>query len=160
MSSRLLIEKQETVWIARFNNPPHSYMDHLTGEALTQLLDEVDGDSVVRAVIFTGSEEGVFIRHYDVAVLLERSQGMAERGLRFSLDRLIPESQLHQCLARMESMPIAFIAAINGTAMGGGLKLLWPVIFVWCNRVIMIWVCQKLISVYWAVPGVLSVCHG
>lgn len=121
--SRLLIEKNGSVWIGRFNNPPHSYMDHLTGDALWNFLDEVEASDEVRVVILTGSESDVFIRHYDVSVLLERGQAMADRGLKFSLDRLIPGSQLHQALARMESLPIPFIAAINGTAMGGGFEI-------------------------------------
>jgi len=121
--SRLLIEKTGPVWVAKFNNPPHSFMDHLTAEALSLFLDEVEASDEVRVVILTGSEPGVFIRHYDLSVLLERGKAMAERGLQFSLDRLVPESQLHQCLRRIEKNPIPFIAAINGTAMGGGFEM-------------------------------------
>jgi enoyl-CoA hydratase/carnithine racemase len=121
--SRLLVEKNGPVWIGKFNNPPHSYMDQLTAEALADFLDEVDASDEVRVVVLTGNEPDIFIRHYDASVLLERGQNMAKRGMTFSLDRLIPESSLHQTLARMESSPIPFIAAINGTAMGGGFEL-------------------------------------
>lgn len=121
--SRLLVEKQGAIWIAKFHNPPHSFMDQLTAQALSQFLDEVEADEQLRVVILTGSETGVFIRHYDVSVLLERGQAMAERGMQFNLDRIIPESQLNQCLRRIEKSPIPFIAAINGTAMGGGFEM-------------------------------------
>lgn len=123
MQDRLIIEKTKTIWIAQFNNPPYGDMDHHTAEALAGFLDEVEADEQVRAVILTGSKDDVFIRHYDVSVLLERGRAMADRGLQFSLDRLIPESQLHQSLKRMETLPIPFIAAINGTAMGGGFEM-------------------------------------
>ena len=121
--SRLLIEKDGPVWTGKFNNPPHSYMDDLTAEALWNFLNEIEASDEVRVVILTGSEPDVFIRHYDVSVLLERGQAMAEKGMKFSLERLVPESQLHQALARMESLAIPFIAAINGTAMGGGFEI-------------------------------------
>jgi enoyl-CoA hydratase/carnithine racemase len=121
--SRLLVKKDGPVWVGKFNNPPHSYMDHLTAEALWDFLDEVETSDEVRVVILTGSEPDVFIRHYDVSVLLERGQAMAAKGMKFSLERLIPESRLHQALARMESLAIPFIAEINGTALGCGLEV-------------------------------------
>lgn len=121
--SRLLVEKNESVWIAKFHNPPQGYMDHLTAEALSEFLDEVEANEQLRVVILTGSQPDVFIRHYDVSVLLERGEAMAARGMEFNLDRIVPESQLNQCLRRMEKLPIPFIAAINGTAMGGGFEM-------------------------------------
>jgi enoyl-CoA hydratase len=48
---------------------------------------------------------------------------MAARGLRFGLDRPVPESPLHRALARIEAGDRVTIAAINGTCMGGGYEL-------------------------------------
>ena len=66
--NRLLVEKDGPVWVAKFNNPPHHYMDQYTIRELTALLDDVENNDTVRAVILTGSEPGVFIRHYDLEV--------------------------------------------------------------------------------------------
>jgi enoyl-CoA hydratase/carnithine racemase len=121
--SRLVIERAPAVWIAKFTNRPHGYADDQTVAALSDFLDEVEGDENVRAVILTGNEPDVFIRHFDVSILLERGRALADRGLSFSADRPVPETALHRSLRRMGSLPVAFIAAMNGTAMGGGLEV-------------------------------------
>lgn len=120
---RIVTEKSAGVCIATFQNPPFGDMDPESEQALSALLDDVESDSSVRVVILTGAMPGVFIRHYDVGVLLERSQALAAREMQFDVARPVPESLIHQCLRRMETMPIPFIAAINGTAMGGGLEV-------------------------------------
>jgi enoyl-CoA hydratase/carnithine racemase len=121
--SRLLVEKHGAVWVAKFHNPPHSYMDPLTEKALGKFLDEVEASDEVAVVVFTGSEADVFIRHYDVEVLLGNGRNMAARGAAFTLERPVPETLIHECLARIETLPLPFIAAINGSAMGGGFEL-------------------------------------
>jgi enoyl-CoA hydratase/carnithine racemase len=121
--NRLLVEKEGPVWLVRFHNPPSSYMDHLTARELSVFLDEVEASDTVRAVILTGSEADVFIRHYDVGELLQAGVAMAEKGLQFSPQRPVPETDVHRCLRRIETIPVIFIAAVNGTAMGGGFEM-------------------------------------
>ena len=111
------------VALVRFHNPPHGYMDDRTEEELSAVLDEIENNDAVRAVVMTGGLENVFIRHYDVGVLYERGKAMAAKGMSFDVSRSVPEVPLHICLGRMEAMPKAFVAAINGTAMGGGFEL-------------------------------------
>jgi enoyl-CoA hydratase len=65
----------------------------------------------------------MFVRHYDVAILQKRSQAMIERGKSFSVERPVPKSVIHHCIERIENSPLIFIAALNGTAMGGGFEL-------------------------------------
>jgi enoyl-CoA hydratase/carnithine racemase len=121
--TRLLVEREGPAWVVRFHNPPHSYMDHLTAQELAEFLDEVEASDTVRVVILTGAEAGVFIRHYDVGELLQTGMAMAEKGLEFSLERPVPESEVHRCLRRIETLPTIFIAAVNGLAMGGGFEI-------------------------------------
>jgi enoyl-CoA hydratase/carnithine racemase len=121
--TRLLVEKEGPVWVVQFHNPPHSYMDNLTAQELAALLDEVEASNAVRVVILTGSEPGVFIRHYDVDELLQTGTAMAGRGLQFSPEQPVPESEVHRCLRRMETLSVPFIAAVNGMAMGGGFEM-------------------------------------
>jgi enoyl-CoA hydratase len=123
MPERLKIDRDDAVLIASFVNPPDGYMDEGSESALKGLLDAIDDDPSIRCVVFTGGQPDVFIRHYDVTVLEERAVAMAAKGMKFSADRPVPEPVLHQCMKRMESMPQVFIAAINGTAMGGGFEL-------------------------------------
>lgn len=104
-------------------NPPLGCMDAQTEAELLTLLDRIDATPAWRVVLFSGRDAGVFVRHYDVGVLEERGRAMAARGLRFSLDRPVPEAPLHRALARMEASERIFIAALNGTCMGGGYEL-------------------------------------
>jgi enoyl-CoA hydratase len=121
--AQIIIEKSGAIVLARFNNPPHGYMDDQTESELEAFLDDVEADADVRVIVFTGALEDVFIRHYDVSLLYRRSQEMAARNMSFDPARPVPEAGLHRCYRRMEAMPKAFVAAINGTAMGGGFEL-------------------------------------
>ena len=123
-TGRVTLDSPEPgIAVMRFSNPPEGYMDEGTEAGLRDALDRIETDATVRAVILTGAEAGVFIRHYDVRVLEARARKMAARGLRFSTDRPVPEPGLHACLRRIEQSPLPFVAAINGAAMGGGYEL-------------------------------------
>jgi len=117
------LERHGAVALVRFNNPPHGLMDDKVEAEFTAVLDRISADGAIRAVILTGALEGVFIRHYDVALLASRAEAMRARGMAFSLDRPVPEAPFHALLRRIEEEPRPFIAAINGTAMGGGFEL-------------------------------------
>jgi enoyl-CoA hydratase len=120
---RLSVSVEGAVAILRFSNPPHEFMDDVTVRQLAATLEELEHDAAVRAVVLTGTSEDVFIRHYDVHELEQRGRKLAARGLTFSLDQLVPENAIHACYRRIEQSAKPFIAAVNGTAMGGGFEL-------------------------------------
>ncbi len=119
---RLKLTREKSVAIVRFNNPPHGYMDAPMVDALEILTTELVGDDAVRAIVFTGALEGVFIQHYDVSELNGLSKGLRKRGLSFSEKRPAPERTLDHIFARLGNAPKPVIAAINGNAMGGGFE--------------------------------------
>jgi enoyl-CoA hydratase len=121
--SRLSLTQQGTTAIVRLFNPPHGFMDEAMESELTQALDTLEAWKDGRVVVITGAEPGMFVRHYDVAILQKRSQAMIERGKSFSVARPVPKSVIHHCIERIENSPLIFIAALNGTAMGGGFEL-------------------------------------
>jgi enoyl-CoA hydratase len=107
-------------------NPPQGFMDEAMESELWQSLERLDDRErwpEGRVVILTGRDPGVFVRHYDVGVLLQRSQALRARGKTFTLERLVPAAGIHRCIERIERSPLVFIAALNGTAMGGGFEL-------------------------------------
>lgn len=120
---RLNMTVENGVAIVRFSNPPHEYMDEVTDRALAETLDAIEGDGDIRAVVLTGSSHDVFVRHYDVHELESKGRKLADRGMKFSPERLIPENSLHACFRRIEESAKPFVAAVNGTAMGGGFEL-------------------------------------
>jgi enoyl-CoA hydratase/carnithine racemase len=120
---RLAAQAQGALLQVQLFNPPLGCMDAQTETELLALLDQVDATPQWRVVLLSGRDAGVFVRHYDVGVLEQRGRAMAARRLRFALERPVPEAPLHRALARIEASDRIFIAAINGTCMGGGYEL-------------------------------------
>ena len=54
----------------RLVNPPHNFMTRPMVLALEELIESLETDASVGAVIITGGVEGKFITHYDVAEIL------------------------------------------------------------------------------------------
>ena len=102
----------------------------------------------IGAVVLTGAADGYFIAHYDVEEILEgvsgpapslgaRASGGALRTVgavgrvpgakaaigRSPLKGVADLRNIHELFLRMNRCDTAFIAAINGTAMGGGCEL-------------------------------------
>lgn len=112
--------------LIRLFNPHQGLMDEAMEGELMQVLERLQDKSTWpegRVVILTGRDAGMFVRHYDVAVLHQRAQAMAARGKRFSLERPVPQGGVHRCMDLMERSDLVFIAALNGVAMGGGFEL-------------------------------------
>lgn len=123
VAAQWTLQRTGPVLLASFANGGRGYMNEQTEVELEQLLDMVEADNSVRCVVFTGSHPDVFIRHYDVSVLVERGESLKARGKTFNITKPVPASRYLRLLDRIETMPVAFVAAINGVAMGGGLEL-------------------------------------
>ena len=111
--SRLQIKEAQTITIVQFDRPAER--NPLTSDTLDefdQVLDSVDSNSEIQALIITGSDD-VFLSGANIRELLELDQPAAaafsHRG-----------QAIMQKLARMNAVTIA---AINGYCMGGGLDL-------------------------------------
>ena len=121
--SLIEIERRDAVAIVRFNNPPKGYMNAAMVGELDAAVDCLLADDLVVVLVFTGALKGVFIEHYDVSELLALSEKLRAKGTTFSLNRPSPESAYHMILTRLEAAHKPVIAAINGTAMGGGFPI-------------------------------------
>jgi enoyl-CoA hydratase len=110
----ILWRVEETVAVATFHRPKAlNALNSATLAELGQVLDAVDADRSLRALVVTGAGEKAFVAGADIAEMAALSpleaREFAERGER--------------TLARLEALRIPTIAAVNGFALGGGCEL-------------------------------------
>lgn len=105
------------------SNPDAGYMDRAMEDALLDAVARVEAEPAVRVCVLSGGTPGVFIRHYDLKALAPQARSMAARGMTFSMDRPVKEGPIHRALRLMEEGTTVYVAALNGTAMGGGFEL-------------------------------------
>lgn len=82
-------------------------------EEITDQLNEWKFDREVRAIIVTGEGDKVFCAGAD----LKERRGMSEMQVRHAVNKI------KTTIKYLEEMPVPVIAAINGSAFGGGLEL-------------------------------------
>jgi 3-hydroxyacyl-CoA dehydrogenase len=100
------LEKQGDVAVLRMNNPPVNALGHALRVDLEKCLTEALADAAVKAIVLTGTGR-FFSAGADIS---EFSSG-------------IKEPYLQPQIARIEASDKPVVAAINGTALGGGLEL-------------------------------------
>jgi 3-hydroxyacyl-CoA dehydrogenase/enoyl-CoA hydratase/3-hydroxybutyryl-CoA epimerase len=94
---------------------------------LSAILDQVAADSAVKGVVITSNKEA-FSAGADLTMLEALTRGFAElvasKGEDAAMQTLFENSRkLSQLYRRIETSGKPWVAAINGTALGGGLEL-------------------------------------
>lgn len=140
-------ERGEGVLLATIENPPLAVMDEEIVVGLEALSRRAESEPGVTAVVLTGAHPERFVAHYEVAELLAGARESppvnrsAARGLLSTVAGLrrvpgaigamagTPVSGLSdaerfgEVLSRFESSGAVVVAALNGSAMGGGCEL-------------------------------------
>jgi enoyl-CoA hydratase/carnithine racemase len=141
------VDQRGRVLVATLENPPHGLMDSSIVAGLAALVQRADADDTVGAVVLTGAHPERFVAHYDVGELLAvarsgpsvgrraargslRVVGALRRvpGIERALERtpaagLVALERFHEIFLTMNRSGAVFVAALNGSAMGGGCEL-------------------------------------
>ena len=137
----------DRVVIATIVNPPHGLMDDGVVDGLESLVERAESDPELTGVVLTGAHPERFVAHYDVAELLAAARASPSVGAgaaRVSLTavgalRRVPGAsaalartpaagldaaeRFGEVLLRFNRAGAVMVAAINGSALGGGCEL-------------------------------------
>lgn len=118
MQTNVLYEKIGRVALLTLNRPEKlNALDYATNDRLLSLLDEVEADDEIGAVILTGAGERAFSAGGDIH---EFTQSI-RRGTEEAVREFCRRGQ--RMTARFEAFPKPVIAAVNGIAFGGGCEI-------------------------------------
>ena len=112
--TNILLEKKGSIAVATINRPKAlNALNSQVLEDLNELLDLVNADEEIRALVLTGSGEKAFVAGADIAEMstLTKIEGEAfgKKG--------------NDVFRKLETLPIPTVAAVNGFALGGGCEL-------------------------------------
>lgn len=96
------------------------FFDPEMSDALFEALTQFAADDAVRVVIVTGGAPGYFVRHYSVAALVELGERL--KGQEWPENTPYQAGSFDKAMTLAESMDKPVIAAISGSAMGGGFE--------------------------------------
>eukprot|EP01132_Coremiostelium_polycephalum_P008714 gene8714-10712_t len=118
MSDPVLFEIKGNIAFLTLNRPEKlNALNYATNDLLLQLLDRIEDDPGIRAVILTGAGDRAFSAGGDIH---EFSQSISE-GVDIAVRAFVRRGQA--MTARMEAFRKPIIAAVNGIAFGGGCEI-------------------------------------
>ncbi len=111
-------EMRDAIALLTLNRPEKlNALDYATIDRLMALLDAIEDDAQVRAVIITGAGERAFSAGGDIHEFSES----VRTGVETAVKAFCARGQA--MTARLEAFPKPVIAAVNGIAFGGGCEI-------------------------------------
>jgi 3-hydroxyacyl-CoA dehydrogenase len=106
--SPISTRRHDSVLIVTSNNPPVNALGHAVREGLVKAIEEADADEGVKAVVII-CEGNTFFAGADIS--------------EFGTPKSFQQPMLPQVVDRIEACTKPVVAAIHGTAFGGGLEV-------------------------------------
>ena len=113
---------EDGVALVTLGSPTRIFFDPEMSDALLEAMTALAGDEAVRVLVVTGGAPGYFVRHYSVAALISMGERLKGSGQQWSEDTPYTPGSFAKAMRLAEQMPKPVIAAISGTAMGGGFE--------------------------------------
>jgi enoyl-CoA hydratase len=118
MSDLVLTETRGATAILTLNRPEKlNALNYALVDRLVQLLDTIESDPAIRAVILTGAGERAFSAGADITEFSES----VRQGPDAAVQAFVRRGQA--MTARIEAFPKPVIVAVNGIAFGGGCEI-------------------------------------
>jgi enoyl-CoA hydratase len=118
MSDVVLLDFADGIALLTLNRPHKlNALNYAMVDRLMTVLDAIEIDDVVRAVILTGAGERAFSAGADIAEF----SGSVQRGVPTAVRDFVRRGQA--MTARLEAFRKPVIAAVNGIAFGGGCEI-------------------------------------
>ena len=114
------VEKQGSIVIWRFSNPPRNLATLETRDELISLVEMFDEDPKLKVGVLTSAVPDMFIQHFDVSIIVgwgEQFGGATEEELEQILAAFPPPTGISDHTSKI------VICAINGPTQGGGFEL-------------------------------------
>ena len=106
-----------------FTNPPKGFFTSDMVARLGAIMDDLEADPAVRAIIFTGGLPDVFIRHFSVEEIIDMADALKTRRACGLPDPRFARTPLRRVWEQVDNCQKPTIAAINGYCGGGGCEL-------------------------------------
>lgn len=118
MSDLIIQEREGAIALLTFNRPEKlNALNYALNDQLLHLLDEIEEDETIRAIVLTGAGDRAFSAGGDIH---EFAQSI-KAGVDIAVKDFCKRGQT--MTARLESFPKPIIAAVNGIAYGGGCEI-------------------------------------
>ena len=121
----IIYEVKDNIATITFNRP--KALNALNGALLNELsqaLDEIADDENIRVLVLTGAGDKSFVAGADITELATfnslSAKHFAQKG--------------HRILHKLQQLPIAVIAAVNGFALGGGTEIAIACDFIYASE--------------------------
>ena len=118
MADTVLMERRGEVALLTLNRPDKlNALNYETNDLLVRLLDQIEADRMIRAVVLTGAGDRAFSAGGDIHEFSESVKQGPDVAIREFVRRGQGMTQ------RLEAFPKPVIAAVNGIAFGGGCEI-------------------------------------